>query len=49
MAIKKVHSFAPKKSDAKKKMEASNSKTKSANSKQNNKRKLNEFGDEDAI
>ena len=49
MAIKKVHNFAPKKSDAKKKMEAANSKTKSATSKQNSKRKLNEFGDEDAI
>lgn len=49
MAIKKVHTFAPKKSDAKKKMEASDSKTKSATSKQSNKRKLNEFGDEDAI
>ena len=49
MAIKKIHTVAPKKSDAKKKMEASNSKTKSASSKQNSKRKLNEFGDDDAI
>lgn len=49
MALKKVHNIAPKKSDAKKKMEASNSKTKAANSKQNNKRKLNEFGEDDAI
>ena len=49
MAIKKIHTFAPKKSDAKKKMEPSNSKTKSANSKQTNKKKRNEFGDDDAI
>jgi hypothetical protein len=49
MAIKKIHTFAPKKSDAKKKMEASNSKTKSENSKQTNKKKRNEFGDDDAL
>ena len=49
MAIKKNHTFAPKKSDAKKKMEAANSKTKSATSKQSNKRRRNEFGDDDAI
>ena len=49
MAIKKTHTIAPKKSDAKKKMEAANSKTKSASSKQSNKRKRNEFGDDDAI
>ncbi|WP_310554905.1 hypothetical protein [Flavobacterium sp.] len=49
MAIKKIHTFTPKKSDAKKKMEAANSKTKSANSKQSNKRKRNEFGDDDLI
>ena len=47
MAIKKIHTFAPKKSDAKKKMEASNSKTKSANSKQGSKKKQNEIGDDD--
>jgi hypothetical protein len=46
MAIKKIHTFAPKKSDSKKKMEASNSKTKSANSKQGSKKKRNEFDDD---
>ena len=49
MAIKKIHTFAPKKSDGKKKMEAANSKTKSTNSKQSTKKKRNEFGDNDAI
>jgi hypothetical protein len=49
MAIKKIHTFAPKKSDGKKKMEASNSKTKSTNSKQTIKKKRNEFGDNDEI
>lgn len=49
MAIKKTHTFAPKKSDAKKKMAASNSKTKSATSKQSNKKRFNEFGDDDVI
>jgi hypothetical protein len=49
MAIKKTHTFAPKKSDGKKKMEASNSKTKSANSKQSSKKKRNEFGDDDSL
>ncbi len=49
MAIKKVHTFAPKKSDAKKKMEPSNSKTKSPNSKQSSRKKRNEFGDDDAF
>lgn len=49
MAIKKVHTFAPKKSNGKKKMEASNSKTKSTTSKQSSKKKFNEFGDEDPI
>lgn len=48
MAIKKQHTIAPKKSDAKK-LEASNSKTKSANSKQTIRKKLNEFGDNDSI
>jgi len=47
MAIKKIHTYAPKKSDAKKKMEASNSKTKSAGSKQNSKKRQNELDDED--
>ena len=46
---KKVHVYAPKKSDAKKKMVAANSKTKSPNSKQTAKKKRNEFGDDDAI
>ena len=49
MTIKKKHTITPKKSDAKKKMEASNSKTKSAASKQTNKKKFNEFGDDDSI
>lgn len=49
MNTKKVHLFTPKKSDAKKKMEATNSKTKSNNSKQNIRKKLNEFGDTDAF
>lgn len=48
MAIKKQHIIAPKKSDSKK-LEASNSKTKSANSKQTIRKKLNEFGDNDSI
>lgn len=48
MSIKKIHTFTPKKSDAKKKMEACNSKTKSATSKQSNKKRQNEFGDDDA-
>jgi hypothetical protein len=46
---KKVHTFTPKKSDAKKKTEVSNSKTKSNNSKQSIKKKMNEFGDQDSI
>jgi hypothetical protein len=46
---KKVHTFTPKKSDAKKKAEATNSKTKSDNSKQSIKKKMNEFGDQDSI
>ncbi len=49
MAIKKIHTFAPKKSDAKKKMEPSNSKTKSPNSKQGSRKKRNEFDDEEAL
>jgi len=50
MAIKKkIHVFAPKKSDSKKKTEATTSKTKSSNSKQTGKKKRNEFGDNDAI
>jgi hypothetical protein len=49
MAIKKQHTIAPKKSDAKKKTEAANSKTKSDNSKQTIRKKLNEFGDTDSL
>ena len=49
MAIKKQHTIAPKKSDAKKKTEASNSKTKTDNSKQTIKKKLNEFGENDSF
>jgi hypothetical protein len=39
----------PKKSTPVKKTEASNSKTKAVTSKQSLKKKLNEFGDEDAL
>ncbi len=49
MNTKKVHLFTPKKSDAKKKMEATNSKTKSNNSKQNIRKKWNELGDNDSL
>ncbi len=49
MALKKQHIIAPKKSDAKKKIEVSNSKTKSDNSKQTIRKKLNEFGDNDSF
>lgn len=49
MAIKKQHTIAPKKSDAKKKTEGSNSKTKSDNSKQTIRKMLNEFGDNDSL
>ena len=49
MPIKKQQNIAPKKSDAKKKTEASNSKTKSDNSKQTIRKKLNEFGDNDSF
>ncbi|CAM3575851.1 hypothetical protein [Flavobacterium psychrophilum] len=58
MTIKKTHNIAPKKSDAKKKIEASNcstrtlsneSQTKSDNSKQTIRKKLNEFGDNDSL
>jgi hypothetical protein len=47
MAIKKQHIIAPKKSDAKKKTDANNSKSK--NSKQTIRKKLNEFGDTDSL
>ena len=46
MKTKKTHSIAPKKSDVKK-LEASNSKTKSNNSKQTIRKKMNEFDDND--
>ena len=49
MAIKKKHIIAPKKSDAKKKIDVSSSKTKSKNSKQTIRKKLNEFGDNDSL
>jgi hypothetical protein len=49
MPIKKQHTIAPKKSDAKKKTEASNAKTKSDYSKQTIRKKLNEFGDNDSL
>ena len=49
MATKKQHIIAPKKSDAKKKTEASNSKTKSDNPKQAIRKKMNEFGDNDSL
>lgn len=49
MAIKKIHTIAPKKSDAKKKMEPANSKTKSASSKQSNKKRRAELDDDDLI
>lgn len=49
MSIKKQHTIAPKKSDAKKKSEASNSNTKADNSKQTIRKKLNEFGDNDSL
>jgi hypothetical protein len=49
MHTKKTHTIAPKKSDAKKKTEASNSKTKSVGSKQTIRKKLNEFGDNDSL
>jgi hypothetical protein len=48
MAIKKQQIIAPKKSDAKKKAEATSSKTKS-NAKQSIRKKLNEFGDNDSL
>ncbi len=48
MTIKKQHTFAPKKSD-KKKNEAASSKTKSSNSKQTIRKKMNEFGDNDSL
>ncbi|WP_395057065.1 hypothetical protein [Flavobacterium sp.] len=49
MTAKKTQIIAPKKSDAKKKTEASNSKTKSSNSKHTIRKKLNEFGDNDSL
>jgi hypothetical protein len=49
MHTKKNHTIAPKKSDAKKKTEASNSKTKSDGSKQTIRKKRNEFGDTDSF
>jgi hypothetical protein len=49
MAQKKQHTFAPKKSDAKKKVDNKKSKTKSDNSKQSIRKKLNEFGDTDSL
>lgn len=49
MAIKKQQIIAPKKSDAKKKVDTTASKTKSANSKQTIRKKLNEFGDNDSL
>jgi hypothetical protein len=58
MTTKKTQIISPKKSDAKKKTEASNcfasslslgSKTKSDNSKQTIRKKLNEFGDNDSL
>jgi hypothetical protein len=48
MAIKKQHTFAPKKSD-KKKNDATTSKENSAKSKQTIKKKMNEFGDNDSL
>lgn len=48
MNTKKQPTIDPKKKDAKKKTEASSSKTKSDNSKQTIRRKLNEFGDNDS-
>lgn len=48
MTIKKKNP-EPKKEELKKKMEASNSKTKSEHSKQTIRKKRNEFGDNDAI
>jgi hypothetical protein len=49
MTVKKTHTIAPKKSDAKKKLPASSSKTKSAESKQSIRKKTNEFGDNDSL
>ena len=48
MAVKKQHIIPPKKSD-KKKLDASNSKTKSTCSKQTIRKKRNEFGDTDSF
>lgn len=48
MKPKKEHPISPKKSDSKK-LEASNSKTKSENSKQTIRKKWNEFGDYDSM
>lgn len=46
---KKIHVYAPKKSDAKKKTEAENSTVKLSKSKPTAKKKRNEFGDDDLI
>lgn len=48
MAIKKQHTFTPKKSD-KKKNETASSKENSAKYKQTIKKKMNEFGDDDSL
>ena len=47
MAIKKQHTIAAKKSDAKKKIEDLNPKKKLDKSKETIKKKMNEFGDND--
>lgn len=49
MAIKKEHTIAPKKSDAKKKTETERSKKNSDSSKHTIRKKLNEFGDNDSL
>ncbi len=49
MQTKKTHTILPKKSDAKKKTEHANTKTKSKFSKQGLKRNLNEFGENDSL
>jgi hypothetical protein len=48
MAIKRKYTATTKKNSAKK-LEVSNSKTKSANSKQTIRKKMNEFGDNDSL
>jgi hypothetical protein len=49
MKLKKLHIIAPKKSDAKKDKASANSETKATHSKQNIRKKLNEFGDTDSL